>query len=82
MLKTLTGWDKTAIMNGVDSHVTNCDMFLNYDNSTNKIRKMSTNATANCVNDEEEKERASTLSNNFKEEIIDCGLTHNTGVYM
>ena len=51
----------------VDSHVTNCDnMFLNYDNSINKIRKMSTNATANCVNDEEEKERASTLSNNFK----------------
>ena len=53
---------------GVDSHVTNCDnMFLNYDNSINKIRKMSTNATANCVEDEEEKERSSTLSNNFKE---------------
>ena len=57
----------SAIMNGVDSHVTNCDnMFLNYDNSINKIRKMSTNATANCVEDEEEKERSSTLSNNFK----------------
>ena len=66
MLKRLTGLDKTAIMNGVDSHVTNCDnMFLNYDNSINKIRKMSTNATANCVEDEEEKERSSTLSNNL-----------------
>ena len=70
MLKALTGGDKTAIMNGVDGHVTNCDnMFLKYDTSINKIRQMTTNATANCVEDEEEKERSSTLSNkilNFK----------------
>ena len=67
MLKTLTGWDKTAIMNGVDSHVTNCDnMFLKYDNGINKIRQMTTDTTANCVEAEEEKERDSTLSNNLK----------------
>ena len=42
-------------------------MFLKCDNSTNKIRQMTTNATAKCVDDEEEKkERANTLSNNLK----------------
>ena len=67
MLKRLTGLDKTAIMNGVDSHVTNCDnMFLKHDNSINKIRQMTTNATANCVKDEEEKERSSTIFNHLK----------------
>ena len=40
-------------------------MFLNYDNGINKIRQMTTDTTANCVEGEKEKERASTLSNNF-----------------
>ena len=67
MLKRLTGLDKTAIMNGVDSHVTNCDnMFLKHNNSINKIRQMTTDTTANCVVTEKEKERDSTLSNNFQ----------------
>ena len=53
-------------MNGVDSHVTNCDnMFLKYDNSINIINQMTTNTTANCVEAKEVKESASTLSNNF-----------------
>ena len=38
-------------------------MFLNYDNGNNKIRQMTTDTTANCVEAEKEKERASTLSN-------------------
>ena len=67
MLKALTGGDKTAIMNGVDGHVTNCDhMFLKYDNSINIINQMTTNTTANCVEAKEVKESASTLSNNLK----------------
>ena len=54
-------------MNSVNSHVTNCEnMFLNYDNGINKIRQMTTDTTANCVEAEKEKERASTLSNNLK----------------
>ena len=52
-------------MNSINSHVTNCNnMFLNYDNGNNKIRQMTTDTTANCVEAEKEKERASTLSNN------------------
>ena len=39
-------------------------MFLNYDDGNNKIRQMTTDTTANCVEAEKEKERASTLSNN------------------
>ena len=43
------------------------NMFLNYDNGNNKIRQMTTDTTANCVEaeKEKEKERDSTLSNNF-----------------
>ena len=40
-------------------------MFLNYDNGNNKIRQMTTDTTANCVEAEKENERASTLSNNL-----------------
>ena len=42
------------------------NMFLKYDNGINKIRKMTTNTTANCVEVEEMKESASTLSNKLK----------------
>ena len=53
-------------MNSINSHVTNCNnMFLKYDNGINKIRQMTTDTTATCVEAEKEKERASTLSNNF-----------------
>ena len=58
-------------MNSVNSHVTNCEnMFLNYDNGINKIRQMTTDTTANCVEAEKEKERASTLSNNFHMSLV------------
>ena len=51
-------------MKSINSHMTNCDnMFLNYDNGINKIRQMTTDTTANCVEAEKENERASTLSN-------------------
>ena len=59
-------------MNSVNSHVTNCEnMFLNYDNGINKIRQMTTDTTANCVEAEKEKkERDSTLSNNLKKKTF------------